>query len=145
MLIGRQTGGVGEGVGEERLTGGGRTEVARRGDVVHRASGPWSDSVLSLLRHLEAVGFDRAPRVVGGGFAEHLRLLVDGYELPVPDRDRLVDVMIEVAVLDAGNEAREAGVVAGTDDPDALWAITWRTRSAAWMLTHRQVLESALH
>jgi len=32
---------------------------------VHRSVGPWTACVHALLRHLEAVGFDRAPRVVG--------------------------------------------------------------------------------
>ncbi|WP_178130278.1 aminoglycoside phosphotransferase family protein [Reyranella sp. CPCC 100927] len=50
------------------LTGGGRTAVARRGGVVHRETGPWAPSVHALLRHLEASGFEAAPRVVGTGF-----------------------------------------------------------------------------
>jgi hypothetical protein len=50
------------------LTGGGRTVVRRRGDVVIRDAGPWSPAVLALLRHLEAEGFSAAPRVVGSGF-----------------------------------------------------------------------------
>lgn len=53
---------------EVELTGGGRTAVSRRGDVVLRAAGPWSPAVHALLRHLEGVGFAGAPRVVGGGF-----------------------------------------------------------------------------
>ena len=32
---------------------------------VHRATGPWTPAVQALLRHLEAVGFDGAPRVIG--------------------------------------------------------------------------------
>lgn len=55
------------------LTGGGRTAVIRRGDVVHRETGPWAPAVHALLRHLEAVGFPAAPRVVGSGFDEHGR------------------------------------------------------------------------
>jgi Ser/Thr protein kinase RdoA (MazF antagonist) len=53
---------------ETPLTGGGRTAVARRGDVVAREAGPWAPSVHALLRHLERVGFDGAPRVAGTGF-----------------------------------------------------------------------------
>lgn len=45
-----------------------RSDVRRVGDVVHRAAGPWSPSVHALLRHLDAVGFTGAPRVVGDGF-----------------------------------------------------------------------------
>jgi hypothetical protein len=42
--------------------------VYRRGQVVIREAGPWTTTVHSLLRHLEDVGFDGAPRVVGSGF-----------------------------------------------------------------------------
>jgi acetyl-CoA acetyltransferase len=52
------------------LAGGGRTAVTRRGDVVLRETGPWAPAVHALLRHLEAAGFDAAPRVVGSGFDE---------------------------------------------------------------------------
>lgn len=50
------------------LAGGGRSVVTRRGGVVFRQGAPWSKTVLALLRHLEAEGFDAAPRVVGTGF-----------------------------------------------------------------------------
>jgi phosphotransferase family enzyme len=50
------------------LKGGGRTVVHRRGDTVIRDAGPWTPAVHALLRHLEAVGFRAAPRVVGSGF-----------------------------------------------------------------------------
>jgi hypothetical protein len=52
---------------EVPLTGGGRTAVTRRGDVVVRETGPWAPAVHALLRHLQRVGFDGAPRVVGTG------------------------------------------------------------------------------
>lgn len=52
---------------------GGRNTVVRRGGVVHRPAEPWSAGVLALLRHLEAAGFDGAPRVVGSGFDEEGR------------------------------------------------------------------------
>ncbi len=55
---------------ETALTGGGRNVVVRRGGVVFRSAGPWSPTIMRLLRHLEAVGFDHAPRVVGAGFDE---------------------------------------------------------------------------
>ena len=50
------------------LSGGGPTGVYRRGRVVAKDTGPWAATVHSLLRHLEAVGFAGAPRVVGSGF-----------------------------------------------------------------------------
>jgi hypothetical protein len=42
--------------------------VYRSGDVIVRDSGAWTPTVHALLRHLETVGFDGAPRVVGSGF-----------------------------------------------------------------------------
>ncbi len=50
------------------LEGGSRTRVHRRGNVVIRDTGPWTPAVHALLRHLEAVGFGAAPRLVGSGF-----------------------------------------------------------------------------
>jgi hypothetical protein len=49
----------------ETLGGGGLTPVARAGDTVRRATGEWTPAVHALLRHLERVGFDGAPRVHG--------------------------------------------------------------------------------
>ncbi|WP_421724336.1 phosphotransferase [Bauldia sp.] len=53
---------------EIELEGGGRSTVSRRGSVVFRQSGPWSSTVLALLRHLESCGIAEVPRVVGSGF-----------------------------------------------------------------------------
>jgi hypothetical protein len=43
----------------------GLTEVQRVGNTIRRATGPWTPAVHALLQHLEAVGFDAAPRVLG--------------------------------------------------------------------------------
>jgi Ser/Thr protein kinase RdoA (MazF antagonist) len=40
-------------------------EVARVGDTIRRPANRWTRSVHGLLRHLEAVGFDGAPRALG--------------------------------------------------------------------------------
>lgn len=53
---------------EQMLSGGGRNAVSRVGNVVHRQTGPWAQTVHALLRFLEAEGFAGAPRVVGSGF-----------------------------------------------------------------------------
>ncbi|MEU4833508.1 phosphotransferase [Streptosporangium sp. NPDC023615] len=50
---------------EERLPGGNTGGAVRVGDTVRRVPGPWTPSVHALLRHLEAVGFDGAPRALG--------------------------------------------------------------------------------
>jgi Phosphotransferase enzyme family len=39
--------------------------VERIGDTVHRPAAPWTEAVHGLLRHLEAVGYERSPRVLG--------------------------------------------------------------------------------
>ncbi|MGH2758335.1 MAG: GNAT family N-acetyltransferase [Actinomycetota bacterium] len=44
------------------------TSVRRDGDIVVRSAKPWTPAVHALLRHLEDVGFEGAPRVVGSGF-----------------------------------------------------------------------------
>ena len=48
----------------------------RRGDTVLKETGPWASTVHALLRHLEAVGFEGSPRVVGTGFDESGREVV---------------------------------------------------------------------
>lgn len=78
-------GGVDEPVeAEGSLPVWGRPELrarARLADgVVHRVPGPWSGTVLALLRHVREVGFIGAPRVDGSGFdakgAETLEFIV---------------------------------------------------------------------
>jgi aminoglycoside phosphotransferase (APT) family kinase protein len=51
--------------GETRLEGGNVSTVVRVGDTVRRSTGPWTPAVHDLLRHLEAVGFEYSPRVLG--------------------------------------------------------------------------------
>jgi hypothetical protein len=52
--------------GEEHLGGGNvGAAVVRVGDTVRRPGGPWSRSVDALLIHLNAVGYDGAPRTLG--------------------------------------------------------------------------------
>ncbi len=52
-------------VTEERLPGGRTSGAVRIGDAVHRPVQPWTPAVHALLRHLESVGFEGAPRVLG--------------------------------------------------------------------------------
>jgi len=51
---------------------------------VHRATGPWTPAIQVLLRHLEAVGFLGAPRVVG--FDDSGREILTWVEGDVPRR-----------------------------------------------------------
>ena len=50
---------------EHALDGGNTGGAVRRGQTVLRKAGPWTSSVHALLRHLEASGFDRAPKPLG--------------------------------------------------------------------------------
>ena len=52
-------------VPEEIALGGNLSDAVRVGDTVRRRAGPWTPTVHALLRHLETVGFDGSPRVVG--------------------------------------------------------------------------------
>jgi hypothetical protein len=52
-------------VNEVPFVGGNISNAVRIGDTVHRSTGPWTPTVHALLRHLESVGFDGAPRVLG--------------------------------------------------------------------------------
>jgi hypothetical protein len=91
--------------------------------------------------------------------AQQLRAFCDGYGLSQHARVGLVDAMVEVAVRTSAQEAIDSGVTPDGVQPtrvgllgggpaftghDLLWAVTWRTRSAAWMLRHRATLENAL-
>ena len=71
-------------IGEERLTGGLISTVAKVGDTVRRGIGPWTPAVHALLRYLEGLGFDGAPRVLG--FDEMGREILSFVPGEVPDR-----------------------------------------------------------
>ncbi|MEY2478707.1 MAG: hypothetical protein QOG87_4022 [Actinomycetota bacterium] len=55
-------------MGERVLAGGWDRDVREADGIVYRSPGPNSATVIALLRHLERVGFDAAPRVAGTGF-----------------------------------------------------------------------------
>ena len=75
--------------------------------------------------------------------AAQLRLFLDAYGLPRPARPGFVQLMIDVAVLDAAGEAIEARVAPDTVDARS-WAIAWRARAASWMTRHRSLLTDAI-
>lgn len=54
-----------EASGPEQPLPGTSSTLARVDDTVRRSTGPWTPAVHALLRHLEQVGFDGAPRVLG--------------------------------------------------------------------------------
>lgn len=76
--------------------------------------------------------------------AKKLRYIVDGYGLASADRARLVPTMIDLAMHDTANEAIQAAETPDTNPADALAAMAWRARSAAWMGRNRGGLEGML-
>jgi hypothetical protein len=38
----------------------------------------------------------------------------------------------------------KAAITPDSADPAPLWALAWRSRSAAWMIRHRVLLENAI-
>lgn len=72
--------------------------------------------------------------------------IIEGYGVPGSKKQEVVDRMIEVAVHAARAEAVSAGVTPQSNeavDPTGypvLWAITWRARSASWIIRHRSLL-----
>jgi hypothetical protein len=52
-------------VDEQQLHGGRTAGAVRVGSTVRRAVRPWTPAVQAVLRHLDAVGFAGAPRVLG--------------------------------------------------------------------------------
>src|SRR3954454_9102923 len=105
-----------------------RSAVVRHGDVVLRAVGPWAPSVHALLRHLEAVGFDGSPRVVGDGFdgeGREVLSYIDG-EFVHPHAWSDNGIVALGHMLRRFHDATASFV----EPPDASWQ-PWFTRSAA--------------
>lgn len=103
------------------------SRARRRGDTVLRKSGPWSATVLALLRHFESIGFVGAPWPVGSGFApdgrESLTFLPGSSAHPHawPDDEAVVGVG---RLLRAAHDAAASFVVPA----DAVWR-PWFGRS----------------
>jgi Phosphotransferase enzyme family len=77
--------------------------------------------------------------------ARQLRAMVDSYGLSSGQRRGFVDRIIEFVVSETAWEADDAGVTPEmTGHPQALWAMAWRARAAAWLQRHRRTLQNAL-
>lgn len=84
---------------EEVLDGGGTNVVTRVGRTVRRSAHPWTITVHSLLRHLEADGFDGAP--TAHGFDEQGREILDFVPGTVGNYPLTEEVRSESALLSA--------------------------------------------
>jgi len=114
--------------------------------------GPWSldgaAALGTLLRDLHRATATFRPPPGAVWFPWHGRDLGgpdDGYGLTAAQRRGFVGQMIEFAICDTAHEADDAAITPETTaHPVALWAMAWRARSAAWMVRHRRLLETAL-
>jgi hypothetical protein len=83
------------------------------------------------------------------------RLICDGYRVPLKLRKQLPDAMMEVAaqestdsgVTESGYSPVKYGLLGGGEPfsgHELTWAMTWRIRSARWLLDNRSALAAAL-
>lgn len=73
-----------------------------------------------------------------------LRALIEGYELPRDERRGFFEQIVTYAIHATAAVADEHKVVRETRESSALWAMAWQSRSAAWMLRNRSLIEKAL-
>jgi hypothetical protein len=101
------------------LTGGGRSTVTRRAEVVLRPAAPWSASTTALLMHLRAAGFGGSPRPVGSGFSadgrEALTFIPGDVVHPKPWSDEAVNAVGELL------RRLHQAVADFTPPPNAVW------------------------
>ncbi|MGA2520738.1 MAG: phosphotransferase [Acidimicrobiales bacterium] len=93
------------------------------GGAVHRFAGPWTPAVHALLRHLDAAGFDGAPRVLGfDGLGREVLTWVEGDApcQPWPSWMRSEEALVGVATLLRRYHDAVAAFVA---PPDASWRV----------------------
>jgi hypothetical protein len=82
--------------------------------------------------------------------ARQVRYMLDGYGLSHDERSGFVDDMIGFAVHSARWESHLFNVEPSSTDAitasgfPVMWAITWRVRSASWMIANRSLLMNAI-
>ena len=76
--------------------------------------------------------------------ARQLSAMVGAYGLTRDQRRGFVDRIIEFAVHVTAWEADDADVTHESTAIEPMWALAWRSRSAAWMLCNRATFENAL-
>ena len=91
--------------------------------VVLKKAGPWASGVIALLHHLENVGFEGAPRVVGDGYAADGRLAVTY----IPGESPHPGAWSEEAASRVGELLRQlhTATTGFTAPADAVWQHVW--------------------
>ncbi|MEY2470606.1 MAG: hypothetical protein QOF21_3304 [Actinomycetota bacterium] len=108
------------------LVGGNLNDVVRVGDTVRRPTGPHSPAVHSLLVHLERIGFDGAPRLLGiDDKGREVLSWIEGDTIGPQGSPALDDVRAAAALLREVHDATEsydldeaAPWFSGANDPE---------------------------
>jgi hypothetical protein len=130
-------------VTEVPLAGGYDAGLApvRVGDTVRRLPRPFSPSVRALLRHLEAVGFDGAPRHLG--VDERGREILSYLDGEVPRPPYPDWAMTDRALVDLGGLLRRFHEASASFPPDAPgttgWADFWSDPRGGSVVCHNDV------
>lgn len=110
----------------------GLTEVERVGDTIRRSTGPWTPAVHALLAHLEAVGFDASPRVLGiDERGREILAFADGETATWSDEELVGVGRLVRRYHDAAQSF--------TPPPDAHWQVLHGTPSAHEVLCHNDL------
>ena len=72
--------------------------------------------------------------------AHQMRMLLDGYGVPRFQRVGFIEKVRDFVIFSAANEAISARVTMDSKEIALLWGISWRTRSAAWIIRHQAAL-----
>ena len=102
-----------------------RTAPVRVGDTVRRPPGSSGEAVVALLRHLEAVGFDGAPRHLGTDeLGREVLTYIEG-DVPLPPYPGWA--LTDQALADLGALVRRFHEAAASFQPPAgaMWATDW--------------------
>ena len=137
-----------------RLPGGNVSPVYRVGDTVRRATGPWTPAVHALLRHLEDVGFEHAPRVLGfDDEGREVLTYVEGFVPYAPDIP--AEIWTDEALASAAVLVRRYHDAVASFEPaaDAQWRfgvgapasgeIVCHNDLAPWNLVYRENVPTA--
>lgn len=99
------------------------TRLRRAGDVVVRSAGPRASTIHALLRHLEDVGFQGAPRVVGSGFDGEGNETLTWIEGESPRHG--LDTIEAAAGLGSLLRRVHEATASFRPPPDAVWKPNW--------------------
>lgn len=123
---------------EIRLEAGNTSSVWRRGATIRRSTGPWTPAVHGLLRHLEAGGFEGAPRVLG--LDEQGREVLTYLEGEVPAYPTAPELWSDGVLEELARLLRRLhDATVGLDLPDGRWREGAAAREGGEVVCHNDV------